>query len=239
MKVIERLNVSDLLFIDIETVRVTDKMDENDTIKDAWLYKARYQNEVSRKTGESLTPEEYFEDKAALYAPFAKIVCISVGRIRKDGIETKSFYGDDESMLLELFCDTLSEITARAKNTKLVGFNIIGFDIPFIVKRCIINRIKLPDILDQLDAKPWEVTFVDLSTIWKWSAFYPDSLVAVCAAAGIPSPKNGLDGSMVGEAYYDGRLDEIMEYCEDDVVAVANMYLLFMRQPFLEKISNN
>lgn len=51
------------------------------------------------------------------------------------------------------------------------------------------------------------------------------TLHAACVAFGIPSPKSGeMHGHVVGEAYRQGRLPEILEYCRRDVEATAALY---------------
>lgn len=50
------------------------------------------------------------------------------------------------------------------------------------------------------------------------------SLDFFCELFGIPTPKSALSGDQVGDAYREGRLDEIAAYCERDVVATAALY---------------
>ena len=51
------------------------------------------------------------------------------------------------------------------------------------------------------------------------------SLHAACVAFGIPSPKSTeMHGHAVGEAYREGRLPEILEYCRKDVEATAALF---------------
>ena len=47
----------------------------------------------------------------------------------------------------------------------------------------------------------------------------------VCAVFGLPG-KTSIDGSQVEEYYYDGRIEEIRNYCESDVI---NTYLLYLK----------
>jgi hypothetical protein len=51
---------------------------------------------------------------------------------------------------------------------------------------------------------------------------------------GIPSPKKDIDGSMVGEVYYqENDLERIVQYCERDVVTVAQVFLRLRNDPLL------
>lgn len=51
---------------------------------------------------------------------------------------------------------------------------------------------------------------------------------------GIPSPKEDIDGSMVGEVYYqENDLERIVQYCERDVVTVAQVFLRLRNESLL------
>ena len=51
---------------------------------------------------------------------------------------------------------------------------------------------------------------------------------------GIPSPKEDIDGSMVRKVYYEDKdLDRIIEYCERDVVMVAQVFLRLRNEGLL------
>lgn len=241
MRVLEKVNSSDIVFLDIETVSVEENLIEGSPLYDAWSYKARYANELNKKTGLQFTVEEYFKEKAALYAPFAKIICITVGRIVEQENEPtkiviKSYQGDDEKELLENFNNDLGAVCAKNPKTVLCGLNNIGFDEPFVFKRLLIHQIQPTKILDNSGLKPWETTSIDLGKLFQGTSFYPDSLVAIATALGLPSPKDGIDGSMVTEFYYGGKLEDIVRYCERDVVTTINIFRKFRFEPVIEEI---
>ena len=235
MKQLKNLNENDLVFYDIETSRGVEELQENTQYYDAWKYKARYQNELNKKTGETFTIEEYYYEKAPLYAPFGRVVTIVVGRIKDNKIYLKSYASYDEKELLEWFNKDLELVYQNNPNTKLVGFNSNGFDSPFLLKRSIINGVTPASPLDEGTSKPWEMKALDLAKIWQGSAFYPDSLVAVATALGLPSPKDALDGSEVSNAFYEKRLPEIVKYCLKDVETTARVYRKLAFLPDLEE----
>jgi hypothetical protein len=44
---------------------------------------------------------------------------------------------------------------------------------------------------------------------------------------GVPSPKEDIDGSMVGDVYYEENdLERIVHYCERDLITVAQVFLM-------------
>ena len=235
MKQLKNLNENDLVFYDIETSRGIEELQEDTQYYDAWKYKARYQNELNKKTGETFTIEEYYYEKAPLYAPFGRVVTIVVGRIKDNKIYLKSYDSYDEKELLEGFNKDLELVYQRNPNTKLVGFNSNGFDSPFLLKRSIINGVTPASPLDEGTSKPWEMKALDLAKIWQGSAFYPDSLIAVATALGLPSPKDALDGSQVSNAFYEKRLPEIVIYCLKDVETTIRVYRKLAFLPNLEE----
>jgi hypothetical protein len=236
---LDNYNESDLIFIDIETVRAVKKLEPGTPIHDAWLYKTRYNNELERKSGEPVTPEEYFDEKASLYAVFAKVVAIVAGRIVPDNLLSVKRYNVkketkwDEKVMLEEFNNDMINILKKNGNTSFAGYANFGFDQPFLNKRMIINGIKPNILLDTNHLKPWEMTGIDLKNQWQGGSFYPDSLISVAVALGLPSPKSNMEGSQVGEYYYAGKINEIVEYCVGDVLTEANVYRKFVGRPLL------
>jgi predicted PolB exonuclease-like 3'-5' exonuclease len=235
MQTLRNLKEDNLLFYDVETVRIAESFEKlSQSFKDAWLYKARHFNEQSRKSGGAdITPEQFFKDKAALYAPFSKIVCIVLGKIDGNTLKIKTYQGDEKELLTKFAQDLTQSDTARKGEAIPVGFNNIGFDGPLLTKRMLVNDVLLPGLLDNAHLKPWEVRGVDLSKLWQGTSFYPDSLNAVAAALGLSSPKGDMDGSEVSEAFYKGEIDKIVSYCVGDVLTTANIYRRFLQKQLL------
>jgi hypothetical protein len=51
---------------------------------------------------------------------------------------------------------------------------------------------------------------------------------------GIPSPKEDIDGSMVRDVYYEENdLERIVQYCEQDVITVAQVFLKLRNEELL------
>lgn len=224
MKYLDAYKEEDLIFFDIETARAVKELKPGTPLHDAWLYKSRYNNELNKKTGKDYTPEEYFNEKAALYAPFGRVVSIVAGGIRNDVLRVKVYSGEEKNLLTEFNNDLGKSVKAM---TAFCGFNNVGFDQPYVAKRMLVQGITPHKILDTSGDKPWEIRVVDLSSLWKGTSFYPDPLVAVATALGLPSPKSSMDGSEVSDAFYDGRIEEINKYCVQDVLTTANIYRRF------------
>jgi hypothetical protein len=63
--------------------------------------------------------------------------------------------------------------------------------------------------------------------LWKFGDYKSfASLNLLAYTLGIPTPKDDIDGSQVGDAYWSrNELSRIVEYCQKDVVTVAQVYL--------------
>ena len=93
------IDFSKILFLDIETVSHEKSFDQlSERMQKLWAHKA----EQIGKGDENATPESLY-DRAAIYAEFGKIVCISVGFFNDQRFRLKSFYGHDEKKLLADF----------------------------------------------------------------------------------------------------------------------------------------
>jgi hypothetical protein len=86
--------------------------------------------------------------------------------------------------------------------------------------------------------KPWETKYlIDTLELWKFGDLKNfSSLNLLAYTLGIPSPKDDIDGSQVGQIYYEeGDLERIKTYCEKDVLTVAQVYLRLSQLPLIEK----
>ena len=65
--------------------------------------------------------------------------------------------------------------------------------------------------------------------LWKFGDYkHYTSLNLLTNILGISSPKEDIDGSMVGQVYHKEKdLKRIAKYCENDTLAVAQVYLRF------------
>jgi 3'-5' exonuclease len=227
-----KINIENILFLDIETVPLYENFDEvDDTAKLLWEKKTEYQRR------EEHTPEEFY-DRAGIWAEFGKIICISVGYFVLKGdtrnFRVTSFHGD-EIKILKDFKNLLDTHFNRPYHL-LCAHNGKEFDYPFIARRMIINQITLPEKLNLFGKKPWEVPHLDTLELWKFGDYkHFTSLKLLTHILGIPSPKGDIDGSQVRDVYYNKKdIDRIINYCEKDTVAVAQVFLRFRNEDILD-----
>lgn len=230
--------LEELLFIDIETVCKFKTYEEfvQDDPKLASLFDLRMDTFL-KDDEKLLSKEERYFKKSSLFPEFSKILTISFGYIRYDN-ETgvykkaiKNFIDKDEKVVLSKFSNFITNATKKIKTLKFCGHNIDAFDIPFIIKRMLINNIPLPNKLILHKHKPWDYPTVDTMKIWKFGSFEWTSLDTVCTVMGIPSPKTEeVNNKVISDLYHSDdpeALNKIHKYCNDDVDAVINLMLKF------------
>lgn len=151
---------------------------------------------------------------------------------------------DDEATVLRKFYDLLERYTPQ-----LVSWNGGGFDLPVLHYRSLIHGISAArywdmgdgDFGDSRDFK-WNnylsryhmrhCDLMDVLAMYNARANAPlDQMAKLCGFPG----KMGMDGSKVWDAFQQGQLQEIRDYCETDA---ANTYLMFMRFQLLRGVYN-
>ena len=224
---LHHLDLSSVLFLDIETVSGSASYDELDAEwQKLWEEKTRWQRK------DEFTPEEYYPQRAGILAEFGKVVCVSLGvfeRAHGQGrvFRLKSVYGSNELELLQ----ELAHILNKNPDYRLCAHNGKEFDFPYLCRRYLINGLDLPKVLDIQGKKPWEIHHLDTMELWKFGdGKHFTSLKLMAKVLGIPSPKDDIDGSQVGSVFWkEGDLERIAHYCEKATLALAQV-LLRMRQ---------
>ncbi|MEZ4739188.1 MAG: 3'-5' exonuclease [Flavobacteriales bacterium] len=219
-------DLSKILFLDIETVPQEydwEKLDE----RTAKLFSDKTRFEQGRN---AKSAEEIYSEKGGILAEFGKIICIGVGSLNqgKDGLGMRvtSFHGDNEAEVLRQFVDLLDK-HYNSDDHWLCGHNGKEFDFPYIARRCVVNHIPLPRLLDIAGLKPWEVGHLDTMNLWSFGdrkAY--TSLALLTHILGIPTPKDDISGADVARVFYEDKdLERIAAYCKKDVVATTQLFL--------------
>jgi DNA polymerase elongation subunit (family B) len=230
---LESVNLENILCLDIETVSQHPTYnDAPEALQLLWNRKAENLKKAENENAISIY------DRAGIYAEFGKIICISTGFLTiKDGVRQfrmKSFYGDDEKFLLEEFAALLKKLKPAMA---LCGHNGKEFDFPYLSRRMVIHGIELPTQLENHGKKPWEINHLDTMELWKfgdYKSYTPLNLLAYIL--GIPSPKDDIDGSQVGQVYWKEKdLERIVTYCRKDVITVIQILLKMKRMQMLSE----
>jgi predicted PolB exonuclease-like 3'-5' exonuclease len=127
-----------------------------------------------------------------------------------------------EKQLIGSFCAKIAELSPQ-----LVTFNGNSFDLPVLRYRAMIHGISAPGLAVRPYFNRYTEDAVDLCDIL--SSFAPHSkasLNELSKIMGMPGKPEGIDGAEVEPYFLDGKIKEIADYCETDVV---NTYRVWLR----------
>jgi predicted PolB exonuclease-like 3'-5' exonuclease len=132
-----------------------------------------------------------------------------------------------ERDLIAAFVDKVAQLKPQ-----LVTFNGSSFDLPVLRYRGMIHKVSAAG----LSARPYFHRYtddaVDLCDVL--SSFAPGakaSLQELCRVMGLPGKPDAINGSEVDRYFREGRIREIADYCESDLV---NTYRVWLRHELFQ-----
>jgi len=135
----------------------------------------------------------------------SRIVAVGI----KNGEDTYIYKNMDEKEMLERFWHTFEELYNSSQNVYPTGFNIKGFDMPFLVNRSFINDVKIYPI------KTCNVVELrEKLNFLKYGALR-GKLKEYAKLMGLETLG---DGSQVAELVRDGAWDKLEKYLVNDLV---------------------
>lgn len=215
------------LYFDIETIPAGEESLE----KLRYLYerkKGKYEDRMEEGDDEFMSFEEFF-DKTGTDGSFGRIVCIGYALNDKPA----EALSGDERELLKKFWDLAANVDL------FIGHNVRDFDLPFIMQRSIVLGVKPSWVRFEEPGVPkYKMNkFLDFARyrscpifdiMWEWNHWRDKwenkTIEHVALALGIPTPKDGIDGSRVYEFYKNGKVKEIVDYCKRDVETNRAVY---------------
>ena len=137
-----------------------------------------------------------------------------------------------EKELIASFVDRIAQLTPQ-----LVTFNGNTFDLPVLRYRAMIHAVAAPGLTARPYFNRYTEDALDLCDVL--SSFAPHtkaSLNELSRIMGLPGKPDSMDGSEVERYFLDGKIKEIADYCESDVV---NTYRVWLRyELFRGKLSD-
>jgi 3'-5' exonuclease len=171
-----------------------------------------------------------------------RVVAISCALREGDNFRVWTLGAPDapEEEIIQRFFDGIEKYTPN-----IVSWNGAGFDLPVLHYRAMIHGIQATRYWDMGDDDrefKWNnyisryhmrhLDLMDVLAMYSGRANAPlDQIAQLCGFPG----KLGMDGSKVWDAYKNGEIEAIRNYCETDV---ANTYLVFLRFQLMRGLLN-
>ncbi len=147
---------------------------------------------------------------APLDPDYGQVLCI--GYTLDPYQPAATLHGDEPAMLRD-FWRILAEVNGRC-----VGYNIIGFDLPYLLRRSFAFGIQPPIIPSLARFRTDPVTDL-MAILYNWDN-RSKGLKTVAKLYGIPNAAEGVSGADVASL----PIEKVLEYCKSDVALVCQLY---------------
>ena len=153
---------------------------------------------------------------APLNAEYGQVLAIGILGDKGPDIIT----GDEQEMLCEFWGK--ATVDFQEGLSIWVGHNILGFDLPFLLRRSIIVGVSVPSFLrPKLGGRYWPDFWIDTMDVWKAGDYRATiSLDRFCKASGL-SGKNG-SGEFFSELMKEDK-QKAIEYLENDLAITKEL----------------
>jgi len=181
------------------------------------------------------------QERTALFPGLGKVIAIGLWNMEQDTglimlegehepeqtwekVSHSKIERGSEEQILRRFWELVSWRDGRGRLPRLVTYNGRGYDGPILsvrsaqlgiapTRNLVPYRYDVSDHCDLFDVLTFQGATRDRYSLDYW-----------CRRFDVESPKGSIDGSQVGRAYREGRIDDIGEYCLRDVRATGELY---------------
>lgn len=138
-------------------------------------------------------------------------------------------HGNSERDILRQFIAAVAEARSQTisgvDHLTWVGHNVTGFDLRFLLHRCIVHDV-CPPFKIPAKARPWDASVYD--TMLEWACHQRDAYIGLkelYEILGLPTYKNekDIDGAEVYDYFLAGDVASIAHHCKVDVERVRRI----------------
>jgi len=267
--VFNRTTIYETLFFNVKAVlehpTLEDLEANNKPMYERWKYlsKTKHNYDIDLEFPDIQDPKDHgnmvYEEYAIKYPEFTRIVAITYASFNKDSgtikRDFKKIVSEDEKLVIDTFMDVLYKLSSDGIASSpqffpvLCGHNIIGYDIPLLIKRYvkyyikkdenkekpIIENKQLPFILKRcLDTKPWDSgTIIDTTNVWKLNGSDYMPLMLVSDFLGLKKTVDVLPLNELSKYYWDNveeKPKETLEYIALQSATQTNLVMQLMNE---------
>jgi 3'-5' exonuclease len=162
--------------------------------------------------------------------PLHKIACIGalVAERQPEGWQVQALGAPHigqrtEADLIRSFIDRIGELWPQ-----LITFNGHSFDLPVLRYRAMVNRVSAVGLQVRPYFHRYTEDALDLCDVFgSYSPGAKVKLDEICKIVGLPGKPSGIDGSQVEAMVQAGRIAEVAQYCESDVLNIYRLWLIY------------
>jgi 3'-5' exonuclease len=240
--------IHEILFLNVKSILTYPTLilleSNNKVMFERWKY-------LSQSKYDTLDTDQYedlqkvYEKNAPYYPEYSKIVAITYGTVYIEDGKLKRYMkkivNNDEFIVLATFMDELFKVSSDGiKSTPnffpiLCGHNIIGYDIPLLMKKFIQYNDRfetnktIPLILKKsLTIKPWESGIIDTLNVWKFNGYDNMPLMLISDYLGLKKTVDLLPLDEMSKKYwelYDEDIEKAMEFVSLQSATQTNLVI--------------
>lgn len=171
---------------------------------------------------DSQEKREEFLDSCCLFAYLGRVLVIGF----MQGNDFQTIEGDERE-ILQKFWDLFRESSNRAK--EMVGHNILGFDLPFMVRRSWSLGVKVPTDVVTVKGRyvNWHPLFQDTATLWLLGQYNRDTKWSLDAVGYALGSGGKIVENVSGKGWwrtYQSNRDQALAYLENDCRQTKKIY---------------
>lgn len=207
------------LYLDLETVPANDIITDEDIANAVPKNYSKPETIVKWINSNKNQVIKSIIKKRSLNHYECKIICLSYSF---NGEKVQSITGNEVNILkrLQVVIEAFLKDVSIGDGLEIVGHNIKEFDAPIIFLRA--AKYKLLKLHDHFNNKKALIDTMYLGTYFNYKGMV--SLDTLCTYFDIQTPKGEMDGSKVYDAYKEGRIEDIANYCNKDVEALIAVH---------------
>lgn len=160
--------------------------------------------------------------KDAGYSPeFGRIACAALGRFKADKISTSIIDSNSEKDILLSLTDTLNLF--YDKEGWVIYMMNSKWVVPFVNRRCLVNKVHLAYPFRTFMFKPWELSHIsDFNELLAFNGTFP-SIYDIVSSYG----SHMASGDLIGEKYLTGDMDYVRKTAEVKINVLAALFNRF------------
>lgn len=146
--------------------RVPQLNDLNPKMQDFWIEKYHNFYKNNSPSEDTLSPAETYRHYADRIAEFSEIKSIEFGTIdelepnKPLAISVDKINASSEFLNVSMFSAMLDD--ANVIKLTLGGYNVVNHQIPFLIKKMMAHKVKIPFLLNIRNKKPWDINIIDI-----------------------------------------------------------------------------
>lgn len=139
-----------------------------------------------------------------------RIICICC--YNTDNNEVKSFCGEDEKKIIEDFFEYVKSLNSP----HLIGYNCDSFDLPFVVRRAVVHKIRIPvfsttDLRKVANGFKYSYNKHEKGRLRDWAMI-------------LGMKVDTLPGSEMFKLFSEKKFDEVEKHCLEDIEITKKLY---------------